>query len=295
MSTILDPKSITLLRVMSRGGWASLRDLADAVSVDYSDAVGRVQALKESGIITGFRALPFLPALEGGEWSRYVVRVHKPDPQALDGLMRELPGLEESLHNAVFSTKRFPRTSFFCFSKTAEELKLAARQAGIDEEPLHVLSYNFPFSASLSGEERLLLRTVNSTGEIVPTSLGRKLGKDSSWVETKLARLVLHSQNPQGVAILRATIHWYRIDNFVHAHLLLPLEAKSHVDSLCRGLRWRVLKWPPESSETFALEADLSGWGHLAEWKSYLELAGFAPQGFALFAEERIHGKGFEF
>ncbi|MEA3311027.1 MAG: hypothetical protein U9Q76_02275, partial [candidate division WOR-3 bacterium] len=111
----------------------------------------------------------------------------------------------------------------------------------------------------------------------------------------KLRRLVLHCDNPQGVAILRAAIHWYRIDNFIHAHVLIPIEAKERLSELCKGLAWNSLSWPGESSQTVPIEVDFRSWGQFAEWRYYLELAGFPPQGFALFAEERIHAKGFEF
>jgi DNA-binding Lrp family transcriptional regulator len=271
------------------------QDIAERLSISPTEITGRVQALRHSGAIGPFRAAPFLPALHGGEWTRYVVRLYKLDLDLERRLVRNLSGLEESLHNAVFFTRRFPTTSLFCFTKTREELQLTLREAGIEEEPLHVLSYNFPFSASLSGEERLLLRTINSTGEAIPSLLAGYLDREPSWVEAKLRRLVLHSDNPQGVAILRTSIHWYRIDNFIHAHILLPAESKSHLPAICRGLEWSILKWPGQSSETIAVEADFRGWGHFAEWRSYAELAGFSPLGFALAAEERIHAKGFEF
>lgn len=251
--------------------------------------------MRHSGAIGPFQAAPFLPRLLGGEWTRYVVRLYKLDLDLEDRLLRGLSGLEESIHNAVFFTRRFPTTSFFCFTRTKEELQLILREAGIEEEPLQVLSYNFPFSANLSDDEHLLLRTINSTGEVIPSLLTRHLDREPSWIEAKLRHLVLHSDNPQGVVILRTSIHWYRIDNFIHAHILLPSESKSHLPRLCRGLEWSVLKWPGESSETIAIEADFRGWGHLAEWRAYAELRGFSPLGFALAAEERIHAKGFDF
>jgi hypothetical protein len=295
LSCSLDKKSIKLLRAVSRGGWAAPADLARAASISDEEIEPRLHALRHSRILGPFRAAPFLPALHGGEWARYVVRLYKLDLELEERLVGNLSGLEESLHNACFFTRRFPTTSFFCFSQTKEELKLILREAGVEEEPLEVLSYNFPFSVVLSDEERLLLATINSTGKVIPSLLARHVGRDPSWIQAKLRRLILHSDNPQGVAILRATIHWYRIDNFLHAHVLLPLEVKEKLPLLCRGLEWNLLSWPGESSETISVEADFRGWGHLAEWKSYLELAGFPPQGFALFAEERIHAKGFEF
>ncbi|TKJ37220.1 hypothetical protein CEE36_11190 [candidate division TA06 bacterium B3_TA06] len=295
MSCSLDRGSIALLRAISHGGWAVPADLARLACVSSEEIDARLQALRHSGVIGPFRAAPFLPAMHGGLWARYVVRLYKLDLKLEERLVGNLSGLEESLHNACFFTKRFPRTSFFCFSQTAEELKLILREAGVEEEPLEVLSYNFPFSVVLSDEERLLLRTVNSTGEVIPSLLARQLEREPSWVQAKLRRLILHSDNPQGVAILRATIHWYRIDNFIHAHVLIPIEAKERLSELFKGLDWDELSWPGESSETIAVEADFRGWGHFAEWKSYLELAGFPPAGFALSAEERIHAKGFEF
>lgn len=295
MSCSLDKKSIKLLRAISRGGWATPADLAGSTSISDTEIEGRLHALRHSGVIGPFRAAPFLPALHGGLWGRYVVRLHKLDLEFEGHLIRNISGLEESLHNAVFFTRRFPTTSLFCFSETAEELKLILREAGIEDEPLEVRSYNFPFSVSLSDEERLLLRTVNSTGEVMPSMLARHLEREPSWIEAKLRRLLLHSDNPQGVAILRATIHWYRIDNFIHAHVLIPIEAKERLSEFCRGLEWNLLSWPGESSETVAVEADFSGWGHFAEWKACLELAGFPASGFAWFVEERIHAKGFEF
>ncbi len=295
MSCSLDKKSIKLLRAVSRGGWAAPADLAGAASITEEEIEPRLYALRHSRILGPFRAAPFLPVLHGGLWGRYVVRLYKLDIGLEERLVRNLSGLEESIHNACFFTRRFPTTSFFCFSQTPEELKLILREAGVEEEPLEVRSYNFPFSASLSDDERLLLRTINSTGEVVPSLLARHVERDTAWVESKLRRLILHSDNPQGVAILRATIYWYRIDNFIHAHVLIPIEAKERLSELFKGLDWDELSWPGESSQTISIEVDFRNWGQFAEWRYYLEFAGFPPQGFALFAEERIHAKGFEF
>jgi hypothetical protein len=257
--------------------------------------MGRIHALRHSGVIGPFRAAPFLPVLYGGMWERYAVPLYRRDPKLEEHLLKNLTGLEESLHNAVFFTKRFACTSFFCFIRTREELQLLLREAGLIEEPLLMRSYNFPFTANLSDEERLLLRAVNSTGDITPALLARELGREPAWVEGKLRRLILHSDNPQGVAILRATIHWFRIDNFIHVHVLLPREARAHLRKLCKGIHWDFLKLPGESSETIPIEADFTGWGYFAEWKTRFDIAGFPPVGFALSAEERIHAKGFEF
>lgn len=296
MSCLLDKKSIELLRAISRGGWATPADLVSPASQDMVDLEARIRALQDCGILGEFKPLPFLPALHGGLWGRYVLRLHNLDLDVAEHLERHISGLEESLHNAVFFTRRFPTTTFFCFSKTSEELKLILREAGVEEEPMKVLSYNFPFSANLSEDERLLLSIIDSTGEIFPTALARKMERASEWVDTKMRRLMLHSANPQGVAILRATIHWFRIDNFIHAHVLLPLEVSRRLDELCKGTKaWARLKWPPQSSETLAIEADFAGWGHFSEWKSLVELEGFPVAGFALAAENRIHGKGFQF
>ncbi len=292
---ILDKESIALLRAASRGGWAIPSDLASRTGLDPKEAGLRLKALEQSGVISRFKLIPFLPALEGDVWGRYVIRLHKLDTELEKKLEASLAGLEESIHNACFFTRRFPHTSFFCFSRTIEELKLTLRELSLEEEPLLAREYNFPFKASLSDEERLILRVLNSTGETSPVVLAGYLGKDTAWVEAKLSRLLLHTDNPQGVAILKPTIRWYKIDNFIHAHVLMPYAAKANLPVLCAGREWNILAMPLETSETVAIEADFNGWGDFAEWKERCELKGFAPQGFALFAEERVHGKGFEF
>jgi len=295
LATSLDRLSIELLRLVSRGGWAGLGDLARALSIPEDEVVGRLEALKHCGVIASFHAVPFLPALAGGVWGRYVVRLHPSERGLGERLAAGLEGLEETLHNAVFFTRRLPCTVLFVFSKTQEELDLLLRETGADAKPLLIKAYNFPFPTSLSPDERSLLRALNRTGEVAPAVLAERVGRDPVWVKTKLRRLVLHSDNPQGVAVLRATIRWYAIDNFIHAHLLLPQEAKESLAELFAGLTWSPLKWPAESSETVAVEVDFAGWGGLAAWKERVELAGFPLGGFALFAEERIWGKGFEF
>lgn len=255
----------------------------------------RLMALRHSRVLGPFCALPFLPTLLSGTWGRYLIRVYKSDPGLEEKLVRNLAGLEESIHNAVFATRRFPRASFFCFSQTKEELKLILREAGIEDEPWEILSYNFPFSSGLSEDERHLLKAVNSSGEVIPHILARNMGMDPAWVEAKLKRLVLHGDNPQGVAVLRATIHWYRIDNFLHAHVLLPSSAREHLSRICSGLNYSELKMLGESSDTVAIEIDFKGWGAFAEWKELLDAKGFPVSGFAFFAEERIYGKGYEY
>lgn len=254
-----------------------------------------MQALEHSGIISGFRAVPFLPALSGGMWGRYAVRLHEQNPDLERRLMEGLDALEESIHNAVFSTRRFPRTSFFFFSRTEEEINLVLRELGISEKPFFLKAYNFPFKAELSDEERMLLRTVSRTGKVLPQLLARELVSEPLRIASKLRRLVLHSDNPQGVVVLRPTIHWYRITNFMHVHVLLPLDAKERLSELCSGLDWQVLKWPGESKDMVAVEIDFSGWGDFAEWKELCALKGFELSGFAFFAEERVYGRGFEF
>jgi len=255
----------------------------------------RLQAMRHSNIMGSFKIVPFLPALHGGVWGRYLVSLYEHNKNIEQALITTLSGLEDSLHNAVFFTRKLPVTSLFCFSRTKEELNLILRETGITNEPLDILSYNFPFPASISEEERTLLRLINQSGNALPNILASTLHKDVQWVKAKLKRLLLHSHNPQGVAILRSTIHWYRIDNFIHAHIILPIQAKPHLAKLCNGLKWMKLKWPAETPETIAIEADFSGWGEFAEWKEFMDIAGFSILGFAFAAEERIHGKGFEF
>lgn len=295
MACILDRHSVALLRAVSRGGWALPFDLAAAASISYLEIEPRLTALRHSRVLGPFRALPFLPALLGGDWGRYLIRVYKSDLGLEDKLTQNLTGLEESIHNACFATRRFPRTSFFCFSRTKEELKLTLRNAGVEDDPWEILSYNFPFSSEPSDDERLLLRAINSTGEIIPHILARHLERDSKWVEAKLKRLVLHSDNPQGMVILRATIHWYRIDNFVHTHVLLPVDTREHLADICRGFEYNELKMLGDNADSLAVEIDFKGWGSFAEWKELVETKGFPVSGFAFFAEERVWGKGFEF
>lgn len=295
MGSILDNNSIALLRRLSRGGWATPGDLAAATGIGSFEVAARIKALEHSSVIGRFRAVPFVPSLVGGAWGRYIIRLHKLDLATEDQLINSLSALEESIHNACFFTKRLPHTSFFCFSRTKEELKLVARGAGVEDEPLLVREYNFPFPVPLSAEERMLLRAINSTGEAMPSALSNYVNKPLFWVESKLKRLILHSDNPQGVAVLRTSICWFRIDNFIHVHVMLPVSAKPYLQNIFKNREWAVLSWPGETQETIAVEADFKGWGDFAEWKELCELHGFEPGGFAMFAEERIHGKGFEY
>lgn len=293
MGCSLDKQSIAILRNISRGGWVTPADLLK--NIDQEEIEARLHGLLETDVISSFHAVPFLPALVGGVWGRYAIRFHEENQAALNKVTRNLVGLEESLHNAVFFTKRFPRTTCFTFSKTTEELDLLIREAGFEDKPMLIRSYNFPFPVSLSDEERTLLRTINEIGEIQPSVLSKHLNQEPEWIVAKLQRLVLHSNNPQGVVVLRASIHWYKIDNFIHIHLLLPVEAKEGLEGIFGGLVWNALNWPGESTESIAVEADFAGWGEFVAFKERCELGGFPLLGFALFVQERIWGKGFEF
>ncbi|MBN2380452.1 hypothetical protein JXM67_11695 [candidate division WOR-3 bacterium] len=292
MGCSLDKQSITILRNISRGGWTTPADLLADRSIEEVEA--RLHGLLETGVIGSFHAVPFLPALTGGQWGRYAIRLHESNTDTLNKVARNLSGLEESLHNAVFFTRKFPRTTLFTFSRTQEEIDLLLREAGVETKPMLIRSYNFPFPASLSDEEHSLLRTINEIGEVVPTILSKHVYREPEWVEAKLQRLVIHSDNPQGVVVLRATIHWYRIDNFLHAHILLPVKAKGVLGELLKGLVWNTLSWPGESEETISVEVDFRGWGEFAACKERIEISGYPFVGFAMFVEERIHGKGFD-
>ncbi len=282
---ILERLDVAAIRLCERRGMFANEGELAAAGLGLDDYRQRLLRLSGQGVIRSFHAMLVVPPLLGGDWvwAGVLANVNRPLGVA-NALARRLPFVTEIILNASLPADLGPNLALLFYSRDFEtEARFIRTAAGMKHQEVYrVADYSFPVALPLSSDESVLLKHLVRHPGSGLNEVGSALGRNPTWVQAKLDRLLWTEVNRAGVVRIQPEVDWTGVDNFGHYHFLLETGHKP--EQLTRMVAERgfvlVLGGKTYRDRYVQVEADVWGVADLMERVAFLsQIAGIRVAG----------------
>ncbi len=272
---IIDKNDLLILRHLERAGlW--LNPLPEQLKLPIEEIKIRIKKLEAEQIINTYNPIIFIPPFLGGDWVWGCVFINALKRENIVSQITEkIPFVSEIWFNSSLPTQLGHNISAAFYSKDFDTgVKFIKEIPDISYlEAYRISSFNYPLARIFSTEEKQLLKAVFTNPLSNPEQISEICGKNPLWIKTKLEKLVWTPQNPDGVIMILPEVHYRRIQNFSHCHLIL--DSTSKVSTLFDELKTFgfdiVLNGRSFQGKYIQIETDIWGFNDLIAKKTFLE------------------------
>ncbi|MCX7785209.1 MAG: hypothetical protein N2201_03135 [candidate division WOR-3 bacterium] len=271
----IDRIDLAILRHLERTGYW-LAPLPHQLQIDLTEIKTRIARLQTEGVISSYKATIFVPPFLGGEWVwGCVLAITNDYHKAITKITAKIPFVSEIWINTNIPSKIGHNLAVVFYSKDfVTETKFLKELPDFAYlETYRIANYTYPLPKIFSTEEKQLLKAIVQHPTAPVEELSELCKKNKNWIETKLEKLIWHSQNPEGIIMVLPEIRYHKIQNFCHCHFVLEISGKAEVvleELKTKGFE-TVLENSPFQYNFFQVETDLWGFDDLLRKKHLLE------------------------
>lgn len=272
----IDSLDLKLIRAIEWGGVPACNSALARLNLPAEELRRRLQRLRSEGLIQAYRASVFVPPFLGGEWFWACTLIQTRKTESVVKTIRSrIPFVTEMFFNRSIPPGVGPNLSILFYTKDLKAIQQFLSQVReIDYvEVYRIAQYDYPLVQAFSSDELACLKAIVAHPDADLVQLSNIIGAQTSWVQSKLQRLVWDPENPQGVLLVIPEISWGKCSNYRHIHFVLEvaLSPETALAELSSSGLVPVLDGRLFRNKYMQLEADVWGFDALRRYQEAIE------------------------